>query len=174
MNLLELARLRSSVRKYAPTPVENEKLDYILETARLAPSAVNYQPWYFLVIQAEAGRSRLHDCYPRDWFRTAPCYVIVCSDHAQSWKRNDGKDHADIDAAIAAEHICLAAAEVGLGSCWVCNFDVPQLKTSFHLPESIEPVAIIPVGYAEETPQEAAGHMKKRKPTKAIVKRETF
>lgn len=173
MNLLELVRRRSSVRKYAPTPVEADKLDYMLEAARLAPSAVNYQPWYFLLVTEEEGRARLHACYPRDWFRTAPCYLVVCGDHTQSWKRGDGKDHLDIDTAIAAQHICLAATELGLGTCWVCNFDVPSLKQSFGLPESVEPVAIIPFGYPDTTP-EKTDSPQKRKPMEAIVKRETF
>ncbi len=174
MNLLELVGRRSSVRSYAPTPVEADKLDYILEAARLAPSAVNYQPWYFLVVEGEEGRARLQACYPRDWFRTAPCYVVVCGDHAQSWKRGDGKDHLDIDAAIAAEHICLAAASLGLGTCWVCNFDAALLRQAFKLPESVEPIAIIPLGYAETTAAGETAYLKKRKPADAIVKRETF
>ena len=121
MNFLELTKRRCSVRKYASRPVETEKLDYILEAARMAPSAVNYQPWCFLVVKSDKGREKIQSCYPREWFKQAPCYIVVCGDHAQSWKRADGKDHMDIDAAIAAEHICLAAAEQGLGSCWVCN-----------------------------------------------------
>lgn len=173
MNLIELARRRHSVRNYAPDAVEPGKIAYILEAARLAPSAVNYQPWYFLLVQEEPGRAALQACYPRDWFRTAPCYLVVCGDHAQSWKRSDGKDHLDIDAAIAAEHICLAATEMELGTCWVCNFDAPRLKQSFHLPPAVEPVAILPFGYAAGTAPDAREE-KKRKPIEEIVKRETF
>ena len=100
MNFLELTKRRCSVRKYASRPVETEKLDYILEAARMAPSAVNYQPWCFLVIKSDKGREKIQACYPREWFKQAPCYIVVCGDHAQSWKRADGKDHMDIDAAI--------------------------------------------------------------------------
>lgn len=123
MSFLELARKRCSIRKYAPKNVEQEKIDYILEAARLAPSAVNYQPWYFVWVQSAEGKAKLQECYPREWFKQAPYYLIVCGDHQQSWKRGDHKDHMDIDTAIATEHICLAAAEQGLGTCWVCNFD---------------------------------------------------
>ena len=150
MNFLELTKRRCSVRKYASRPVETEKLDYILEAARMAPSAVNYQPWCFLVVKSDKGREKIQSCYPREWFKQAPCYIVVCGDHAQSWKRADGKDHMDIDAAIAAEHICLAAAEQGLGSCWVCNFDVALCRQQFGLPPTVEPVVLIPVGYPED------------------------
>lgn len=175
MNLLELMKKRCSIRQYdASAPVEPEKLDYLLEAMRLAPSAVNFQPWYFLVIDDADGCGRVRECYPRDWFASAPLYIVVCADHSQSWKRaSDGKDHADIDAAIATEHLCLAAAEQGLGTCWVCNFDVTRCKRNFRLPEQVEPVALVPVGYPlaaamfDEAP-------KKRKPLSEIVKWNTF
>lgn len=82
-----------------------------------------------------------------------------CVDESVSWKRkSDGHDHADIDAAIAAEHICLAAAEQGLGSCWVCNFDVPLCREALELPATLRPVVLIPVGYPADAPTQ-----KKRK-----------
>lgn len=96
MSFLELARKRCSIRKYAPKNVEQEKIDYILEAARLAPSAVNYQPWYFVWVQSAEGKAKLQECYPREWFKQAPYYLIVCGDHQQSWKRGDHKDHMDI------------------------------------------------------------------------------
>ena len=83
MSFLELARKRCSIRKYAPKNVEQEKIDYILEAARLAPSAVNYQPWYFVWVQSAEGKAKLQECYPREWFKQAPYYLIVCGDHQQ-------------------------------------------------------------------------------------------
>lgn len=68
MNLLELAQKRCSIRKYASSPVEDEKLAYILEAGRMAPSAVNFQPWYFVIIRQEAGRTKIQECYAREWF----------------------------------------------------------------------------------------------------------
>lgn len=85
MNLLELAQKRCSIRKYASSPVEDEKLAYILEAGRMAPSAVNFQPWYFVIIRQEAGRAKIQECYAREWFRSAPLYILVCGDHSQSW-----------------------------------------------------------------------------------------
>lgn len=119
MTFLELVKSRYSVRSYNPDKeVEQEKLDYILECARLAPSAVNLQPWNFYVIRDPGVREKINSCYKREWILDAPLVVVITALHDKSWKRSyDGKDHADIDVAIAAEHICLAAAEQGIGSC---------------------------------------------------------
>lgn len=174
MSLLELISKRCSIRKYSQAPVENEKLEYILEAARLAPSAVNFQPWCFITVQEAAGCAEIRACYHREWFASAPMYIIACEDLSQSWKRSsDGKDHADIDASIAIEHLVLAATEQGLGTCWVCNFDTLKCKQYFGIPEHINPVALIPVGYPAneslwtQTP-------KKRKPLQDIIKRERY
>lgn len=151
MDFLTLVRRRHSVRSYQPRPVEDEKLQYIIECARLAPSAVNFQPWKFLVVKSPEARALLQACYPREWFKEAPLYVVVCANRDEAWvRKSDGKSHADIDAAIATEHICLAAADRGLGSCWVCNFDAALLSRSFQLPANIYPVAIVPVGYVDQ------------------------
>jgi len=174
MQLLDLIRKRCSVRSYSTQAVESEKLDYILEAARLAPSAVNYQPWYFVVIQSSEGKEKIRACYARDWFKAAPLYILVCGDHNQSWKRStDNKDHADIDTSIAMEHICLAATELGLGTCWVCNFDAELCARLFHLPEGIEPVAITPIGYPTD-PELFDKTPKKRKLLAEVVVLESF
>ena len=94
----------------------------------------------------------LKTAYPREWIQTAPCIIVACGNHEESWHRKlDGKDHADVDVSIAVEHLCLAAAEQGLGTCWVCNFDVPRCREVMHLPDSLEPIALIPVGYSSAT-----------------------
>ena len=167
-NLLELIEARYSARAYEQRPVEQEKIDYILECARLAPSAVNFQPWKFILVESEEKRTALHAGYAQEWFQQAPLYIVVCGDHSQSWTRKkDSHDHADIDAAIAAEHICLAATEVGLGSCWVCNFRPAIVSEVLGIDgETVYPVAIIPIGYATDTPT-----LKKRKALEEILTR---
>lgn len=166
MKMLDLVKARYSVRKYLPNPVEKSKLDYIMECVRLAPSAVNFQPWRFAVV-TEAGRlARIKETYSREWMASVSCIIVACVDHHVSWHRpSDGKDHADVDVAIAVEHLCLAAAEVGLGTCWVCNFNVPLCREALGLPDNLEPVALVPVGYAAESviPE------KKRKPMDEIL-----
>lgn len=164
-SFLELVEARYSSRSYSDRAVEPEKVEYLLECARLAPSAVNFQPWKFVVVESAEKRARLQECYLREWFREAPLYVVVCADKAQSWKRRlDGHDHADIDAAIATEHICLAATELGLGSCWVCNFDADLCSEVLDLEGELYPVAIVPIGYPTDEPTS-----KKRKPIEDVV-----
>lgn len=156
MDFLELSKLRYSVRGYSSRPVPEDLLGKVLESARVAPSAVNKQPWKFVVVRSEEAKSRLRGCYDREWFATAPLYIVVCGDHSASWKRPaDGKDHCDIDVAIATEHITLAAASLGLGTCWVCNFDVPSCKGVLGLSDEWEPCVIIPIGFpaSESVPQ---------------------
>ena len=152
--LISLARSRYSCRSYQAKPVEEEKLEYIKECMRLAPSAVNRQPRNFRIVRSQEGREKLQSCYSRHWFNEAPLYILASVLHEQEWVRADGKHHGDIDVAIAVEHLCLAATEQGLGSCWVCNFDAQHCHELFQMPDTEEPAVIIPIGYSAvaETP----------------------
>lgn len=166
MDFLDLVKTRYSVRSYEQKEIESSKLDYIMECVRLAPSAVNYQPWKFAIITEPERLAALKTAYPREWIQTAPCIIVACADHTQSWHRKvDNKDHADVDLSIAIEHLCLAAAEQGLGTCWVCNFDVDTCRKVMQLPSHIEPIALIPIGY----PSEQAIPEKKRKTLEEIM-----
>ena len=158
MNLLELIKRRYSCRSYLPTSVEQVKLDYIMECVRFAPSAVNKQPWRFRIVRDQADKEKLQECYNREWFKTAPMYVICSILHDEEWVRYDGKHHGDIDIAIAVEHLCLAATEQGLATCWVCNFDAERCKQLFAIADNEEPAVLIPIGYAADESKE-----KKRK-----------
>ena len=130
--------------------MEQEKLDYVMECVRLAPSAVNKQPWMFRVVKDEAEKAKLRECYNRDWFNSAPMYIICSILHNQEWVRKDGKHHGDIDIAIAVEHLCLAATEQGLATCWVCNFNAEKCKEFFTFADNEEPAVLIPIGYAAD------------------------
>ena len=153
MDFKTLCKARYSVRAYKPDAIPAETMDYIKECTRLAPSAVNKQPWKFILFTGEDDRARMQQCYDKEWFREAPAYILVCENHGAAWtRRYDEKNHADIDVAIAIEHLCLAAAEQGLGTCWVCNYDVEAVKRLFPV-EGFEAVAIIPLGHiAEDCP----------------------
>ncbi len=147
-NFLQLAQERRSVRSYTQEAVGEEDLAYIMECARIAPSAVNFQPWHFYVVRTPEMQERLRQTYSKEWFNTAPLYILGCIRHDLSWHRRlDQKDHGDIDIAIATEHICLAAAERGLGTCWVCNFDAQLCHSLLSLPENEEAAVIIPIGH---------------------------
>jgi nitroreductase len=143
-----LVESRYSCRDFATTPISREILLAILDTARLAPSGVNNQPWHFYVVSNEDLRQQLVST-SRECFKAAPAVIVACGDHNKSWKRTrfDGKDILDIDLAIAIEHICLAATSLGVGSCWVCSFDPDMVKRTLNLPDNIEPIALIPLGY---------------------------
>ena len=95
----------------------------------------------------------------------APVVVIASILHDEEWVRSDGKHHGDIDIAIAVEHLCLAATEQGLGTCWVCNFDAELCKKSFGLEDNEEAAVLIPIGYPADEPKD-----KKRKAIEEIVK----
>lgn len=171
MRFSQLIMKRYSVRSFKNTPVESGKLEQVLEAARMAPSAVNFQPWHFIVVTRPENLAKLHLTYHREWFRTAPVIIIACADHSQSWKRSiDGKDSAEIDVAIAVDHITLQAADLNLGTCWVCNFDTQRCAEALKLPGYIEPVAMIPLGY----PDTAEVPKKKRKALEEIIHWEDF
>ena len=165
MDFLELVKRRYSCRKYQLTSIEKEKLDYIIECVRFAPSAVNKQPWAFRIISDKEEKEKLRQCYDREWFATAPTYIMASILHDEEWVRADGKHHGNIDIAIAVEHLCLAAAEQGLGTCWVCNFDVEKCAQLFRIPSNEEVAVLIPIGYAADEAKE-----KKRKSTTDILR----
>lgn len=168
MNFKELANTRYSVRKYSDQKVEEGKLETILETARKAPSAVNFQPYRLFVVESKEKLEAVKACYHRDWIKLAPVILVVVGSHDMAWKRNeDGKDHTDIDAAIFIDHIMLQAADLGLGTCWVCNFEVSKLSKLLNLSSTEEPIAMIPLGY----PQKKDIPVKKRKGVDEIVVR---
>jgi len=166
MQVLDLMRQRCSVRQFQDRAVERDKLLYVLEAARVAPSACNFQPWSFLVIEK---RDLIAKIAP-DWVREsqAPVMIVACGDHRQAWRRRDGKDHCDIDLAIAVDHMTLAAAEVGLGTCWICSFDAYRCGALLKLREHLEPAVLLPLGYPAEM-KAADRHAVDRKPLDTIV-----
>jgi nitroreductase len=152
MDFKELALTRYSVRDYLPTEVENEKLEIILNTMRMAPSAVNFQPYKLFVLRKGERQNAVKAAYHRDWLKNVPIVLVLVGNHAMAWKRaQDGKDHMDIDTAIAIDHLQLQAADLGLGTCWICNFDVKACSEALGLGNKEEPVAIIPLGYPAST-----------------------
>ncbi len=149
-DFLQLCRLRQSVRRYSSKAIPEDVFNYIMECVRMAPSACNKQPWHFRLCTSAEDLEKLRTCYNRPWFETVKYCFIACRVKTEEWVRKyDGKPHGDIDVTIAVEHLCLAAAEQGLGTCWVCAFDAAECKKLFNIPEHLEPVALIPIGYPE-------------------------
>ena len=153
MEFNQLISQRFSVRSFLEKKVDRKILLEILDAARMAPSAVNYQPWHFVVIDEPEQLADFCKVYPRNWFREATACIVVCANHEKSWKRSlDGKDYADVDVAIVTDHLILKATEMGLGTCWVCNFDVELVRQKLQLPLHIDPVVIVPLGYTDVLP----------------------
>ncbi len=169
MKFIELARKRFSSRHYQKKEIPKNIILEILEAGRVAPSAANRQPWYFIVVNNQSLLREIHKTYPRDWFAEAPVAIIICGDHHQSWvRKHDNKDHCDIDAAIATDHMTLAATDLGLATCWICNFDPLLLRKTLNLPDHIEPVAILSLGYPADSKDENR-HIHERKSLDEIV-----
>ncbi len=151
MDFKKLVTERVSTRKYKSIKVESNKISDILEYSRMAPSAVNRQPWRVIAIDEPNMLGEIQKSYHREWFRTAPCVLVIFGDHDTAWKRGyDNKDHTDIDVAIFIDHITLMAAEMGLGSCWVCNFEKDIVNDIIKQPSNWEPIALLPIGYSDD------------------------
>jgi len=166
MNFKELALTRNSVRDYLTKDIEEEILEVVLNTARMAPSAVNFQPFKLYVLKKGEVRDAVNASYHREWMKKAPVLVVVVGSHDMAWKRaQDHKDYTDIDAALFIDHLQLQATDLGLGSCWVCNFDVIACREALSLKPLEEPIAIVPVGY----PAKSEIPVKKRKGLDELV-----
>ncbi len=146
-SLSEIIESRYSCRQFQDKPIEKETLTRILSVARLAPSAVNYQPWEIMVISQPENLDKIYQVYPREWFKKAKTILLISANYETGWKRADGKNHADIDIAILTDHITLLATEMGLGTCWVCNFDAALTSKLFEFPEHLKPLVLLPIGY---------------------------
>lgn len=148
MHFKNICLTRQATRSFQNKKISKSEIDYILECARLAPSACNFQPWKVFVLESDDARGKASSFYDREWAKNAPLYMVICIDHNAEWVRPaDQKRHGIIDASIITEHICLAAAERGIGTCWVCNFDVKKCAEVLGLPESVEPAVLVPMGY---------------------------
>lgn len=157
MDIFQVIRDRRSIRKYKEIPVEREKIDRVLDAARLAPSWKNLQCWRFLVLSEADRRARLLDAFPDDnpgkkAIATAPVVIVVCADPAESDVEN-GIAYFVADTAIAFEHLCLAAHAVGLGTCWMGWYDEAGIKRSLGIPANIRIVGVTPLGYPDQEPK---------------------
>lgn len=153
MEFSDLIRKRYSVRAYESRPVEEEKLQQVLEAARLAPTAANRQPFQILVLTTAGREAELQRIYHRAWFVDAPLILCMCAIPAEGWTRVDGKGYTDVDAAIAMDHLILAATDLGLGTCWIAAFDPDAAREVLGLPDGVEPVAFTPLGYPADEPR---------------------
>jgi nitroreductase len=169
MDFKELALSRYSVRKFSSAKVEPEKLTQVLEAGRSAPSGHNQQPTRFLVLQSEGALKKVEDCTRTGAHYHSPVVIVVSYDAKAAWVRDDdGKNHGEIDAAIAASQIMLQATDLGLGTVYVGAFDVKTLLASFPQLDGLTPIALIPLGYPAD--DAAPSHVHEvRKPLDEVV-----
>jgi nitroreductase len=150
----ELIEERYSVRAYKPDPVEDDKLQQVLEAARLAPTAANRQPFQIIVIHTADREAELRRIYNTDWFVQPPLVICACAIPAKGWvRKDDGKDYTDVDVAIVMDHLVLAATAAGLGTCWIAAFDPKAAREVLHLPDDVEPITFTPLGYPADQPR---------------------
>jgi nitroreductase len=164
MSFSEIVEKRYSARAYRRDEVEQDKLLKILEAARLAPTAANRQPFQVFVIRTAGRKEELRQVYHREWFSQAPLVLCVCGLTGQAWVRGDGQSYLAVDAAIVMDHMILAAAELGLGTCWIANFNPAAARELLRLPKGVEPLLFTPLGYAADQPAP-----KERKPLSDLV-----
>lgn len=167
MDFLEIAKKRYSVRNYSDKKVEAEKLNKILQAAHVAPTAANLQPIHLIAVQGKDGLEKIGkgaNIYG------APLAVIVCADHDKAWVRPfDNKQTGDIDASILTDHMMIEATELGLGSVWVCYFKPDIIRKEFNLPDNLEPVNILAIGYSSEEAADPERHSQTRISVKELV-----
>jgi nitroreductase len=169
MEFQELIKNRYSVRSYQNRPVEDEKLNKVLEAARLAPTAANKQPFKLIVVKTPGKKEDLKRIYHADWFSEAPLVICACAIPSKGWTRRDGRCYVDVDVAIAMDHLILAAADSGLGTCWIAAFDAQAAREILKLPDGVEPLLFTPLGYPADEPQP-----KSRKRLKELVRYEQW
>lgn len=147
MDVMEAIKKRCSVRGYQDRAVEEEKLNRILEAARLAPSASNKQEWRFVVVRDESTRQRLMKAAKGQPFIGGAPVVVACCAETDNHVMRCGQLSYPIDVAIAIEHMALQAVEEGLGTCWVGAFYEDQVKEILGIPKDIRVVELLTLGY---------------------------
>lgn len=166
MDVCDAITIRKSVRAYLDKPVEEEKLNAVLEAARLAPSASNRQEWRFVIVRDKEVRSKVAMAAGQQMFvAQAPVIIAACAE-TDGHLMSCGEACYPIDVAIALDHITLRAVELGLGTCWIGKFNADEVKNILGIPDEIKVVQLMPLGY----PVEPDAVQKKRRAFAEIVK----
>jgi nitroreductase len=171
MDVFEVLKKRRSIRKYQSKPVENEKVQKVLEAARLGPSANNQQPCHFIVVTKSEVKESLRTAYDRTWFLASPVVIVGCVNPKEAWRKSMfGDDYWKVDLAIAMQNLILTATDLGLGSCWITDFDEKAVKKALNIPSEIRVVAMATMGYADEEKEPATD----RKPLESMIHHERW
>ncbi|MEM1606685.1 MAG: nitroreductase family protein [Candidatus Bathyarchaeia archaeon] len=173
MDFYDAIRTRRSIRSYKPDPVPDDVLMKILDSARIAPSGSNRQPWKFIVVKDEEVKRKVAAACSRQMFiAEAPIVIVACG---RNIHYNRGGYMGDlsmlVDVSIAFTHLILAARAEGLGTCWIGAFDNNELKRILDIPEEWNVVAVTPLGYPKD---EGFGEPGPRKPLSEIISVDRF
>lgn len=172
MDFEKLISDRYSVRSFKNEHLTSEEINKILEAGHKAPTGCNYQPQRILVLNTDESINKLRSC-TRSHFG-APCAMLVCHNSEESWHRPyDGALSSPVDAAIVATHMMLGAWNIGVGSCWVMHFDPAKMRSVFNIPDNIEPVALLVMGYPSDDARPLELHYKTR-PIEDVVYYDNF
>jgi len=171
MDVFKAIQERHSVRRYMPDSIPTNQLLRILESARLAPSAANIQPWHFIIVSDHQKREALSKSGMFSRFLSdSPVVIVGCGNRkASRWYI--------VDTTIALQNMVLAATAEGLGTCWVGSFDEEHVRKLLDIPDQFSVIAIIAIGHAREE-RDLAGailHLfRRRKQLKEIASRDKF
>ena len=170
MEFFEVVKNRFSCRKFSSKPVEDEKLDKILEAARIAPTAKNAQPVKIWVIKSHEALEKIKSTIPFPWVKDASVILAVGGTPEGAFLRpSDGKNFSEVDATIVATHIMLAIEAEGLASTWIGMFDEPKAKELFPEMKNYELIALFPIAYKADDAQPSDRH-EKRKSKDELIK----
>jgi nitroreductase len=153
MNIIEEIVDRRSIREYSQKAIEPEKLERILEAARLAPTARNQQDWKLILVKNSAIRDKLVDLAAphQPFLKGAPILIAACALNP-AYVMRCGHPAYLIDLAIVLEHVALQAVREGLGTCWIGSFDEIKAKTVLGIPQDMHIVELMSMGYPAQIP----------------------
>ena len=162
MEFIELAKSRYSVRSFSDKQIESEKLNKILEAAKISPTAANQQPQKIYVLQSEQAIRKINSVC--QCIFGAPTVIIITADETETWKNPFSVNYntGDIDCSIVCTHLMLQAWELGIGSCWVGYFDLAKAEKAMNIPANEKIVAILPLGYPSENAKPSPMHYSRK------------
>ena len=168
MDFEQLIKERYSVRQFRPEHLPQDVVEKILNAAHLAPTGCNNQPQRILVLNTDEAMEKLRPCTKCHF--SAPTAMLICHNTEESWVRPyDGALASPVDGAIVATFVMLAAQNEGVGCCWVMHFDPVAIREAFRIPEKVEPLALMVMGYPAEDAQPKPRHFLYRPMEEVVV-----
>lgn len=176
MDVFDAIRTRRSVRSYKPDAIPEDVMARMLSALRFAPSACNFQPWRFIVVTVPAKRDAVaRACHEQMFMAEAPAIIAGCGFPDEAYKHMGGKGSSvDVDVSIALDHLTLAAAAEGLGTCWIGAFDEAAVKSVLGIPTNVKVVALTPLGYPADASALNPAGSERRKPIDEIISYDKF